>query len=230
MMIQDIDNDASRSRGAKKGENRFKKNQVEKIVMREAIVIKELEKLEKNFANFSKVTYLASHVASVITSELALKRPVATSTLMRNDIYKVHLLEYMKRQNDRYEISSDLEAVKQRLKQSNHTASTDRQIRFLEEQVEKLSRENKTLKEYISNQGQPRIESSSKSKDVAVIEYNSDVNKLCEVIDMMLRKSQNRYQLSDKGVSIMPRAVVIADNDLIKPYLDWRAERVINKN
>lgn len=230
MNIQDGGNQGvKRIRGAKKGENRFKDSQEKKVARREEILIKELEQLEINHASFSKVTYLASHIADVITKEMGLKKPVATSTLMRNDVYKVHLLEYMKKQASKFEVSNDLEAIKQRLKQSNYTASVEHKAKALEAQLERLRKENKQLKDYITNQVKLGVDKPFNGKELSVIEYSGEVDKLCEVIDIMLRKSQGRYRLSEEGIKIMPRAMVIADNDLITSYLAWKAERVIER-
>jgi hypothetical protein len=211
------------SRGAKKGDNRFKHHL--KVDFRERRLIEDVKPVMitlSKHAHISSQNKFCEQASFEFNKDLpANEKKISARTISANQKYWAVLGPIYEKY---FKGNNDLEAFK---KQTSVSVLQCR-IAELEQQCERLSLEKQALTNMLGSDIQPATGSNELSASFEAIQV--DLDKLCKVISVLISisgiiqvdlESKTLRNLADDLESIegmLPR-------DFVRPYVDWLIER-----
>lgn len=200
-----------KKRGAKSGDNRFKRVQEERIESTLVEINSVLDLLRVRRVSFRNISHLASYVAAVITEKRGGKeKQMATSTLLRSNKYRLKLDGFLISVNN-FSYEKQFEKL-----------ITDLELKELED----LRAENKRLSRFIEkNLGDIASEQPLNQPN---LDSHQALSQLGRTISLLVEASDGQFVIdSNTGeiVNIWARSKknrVIVSSKIAKPYIEWQ--------
>lgn len=203
------------NRGARKGQNRFKKFQDKQILNTEGEITATLNLLRSQKVIFRNLSHLASYVASVISNNRDSKSdPMSATTLTRNTTYRSHLDAYLAYTTD--------EEPKSKI----NNLINNLNIRELDSLRDEVSRLHKFIDNHLDQSNDALTAQTDRAPEQLV--STATLDNLCRAISLILESSNGQIiidQNSGEIVNAWARSTknrLVVPNSIAKPYIDWQ--------
>jgi len=200
------------TRGAKKGENRFKSSQANNIKHKLDLIDKCLHLLNKSKVRFNSTTALAKHVSDIINEGHLLKRPLSHVTLLRNNEYRIKLESY--------------QLTYLRTSNKNKVSSLAYEI-----EVKELKKELAILRKHAEKHS---LNINIKKIPAPCNCEQKDVEQLCKLIDAIIEATDGSITIDSDSKTFI-KSWLKSDNryigtkNMALPYFNNLINRVVNK-